>query len=50
VSDKDVVHFHSEQISNNVYKVTLDSPLKPGEYCFVGQMAALAPFDFGVDR
>ena len=31
VSDKAVVHFHSEQISNNVYKVTLDSPLKPGE-------------------
>ena len=62
-NQKDVVVFKSERLKPGLYKVTLSSPLKAGEYCFmaapvatsayagaVGTTAGHDLFDFGVDR
>jgi hypothetical protein len=60
---KDVVAFKSERLKPGLYKVTLSSALKPGEYCFMAAPAATSSyagmagavashdlFDFGLDR
>ena len=57
------VHFRSEKLKSGLYRVTLDSALKPGEYCFMAAppvtssyMGAMGMtishdlFDFGVDK
>jgi hypothetical protein len=54
---KTAVSFSSDKIAPGAYKVTVDSPLGPGEYCFfsgsgtMGPMAATGHvYDFGVSN
>lgn len=60
---KQTVPFKSERVKPGLYKVTVDSPLKGGEYSFIsapvatssyagvaGTTAATNIFDFGVDK
>lgn len=48
VVDKDIIPISYESVGRNIFKVTPQIPLKPGEYCFV-TFGTLSPFDFGVD-
>lgn len=53
--DKDQQSFNASQIAPGVYKVTLEAPLKPGEYGFIsggvgsGANATFRVFDFAVN-
>jgi hypothetical protein len=60
---KETVPFKSERLKPGLYKVTIDGPLKKGEYCFIsapvatssyagiaGTTSATNIFDFGVDN
>jgi hypothetical protein len=54
---KTAVNFSSEKIAPGAYKITVDSPLGPGEYCFLsggGTMGLMATtghvYDFGVAK
>jgi hypothetical protein len=51
---KSRIQFKSERIRPGLYKITLEQPLKPGEYCFLasaGNAGAAMPtdiYDFGI--
>lgn len=58
-NEKSMVTFKSEKLRNGLYKVAVNSPLDPGEYCFLasqmhmgafgaGASGATEIFDFGV--
>lgn len=62
-NQKDVEVFKSEKLKPGLYKITLSTPLKAGEYCFMaapvatssyagiaGTTSAHDLFDFGVDK
>ena len=59
-NEKSMIGFKSERIRAGLYKVTLNNPLLPGEYCFLASAGALGAygagaagaadiFDFGVN-
>ena len=48
ISPKDQIPFDYVQVSEGIYKITLKSPFKKGEYCFVLASNTNKVFDFGV--
>ncbi len=60
-NDKSMIGIKSERIRAGLYKVTVNNPLMPGEYCFLASAGALGAygagaagaadiFDFGVNQ
>ncbi len=48
IPEKDKVSFSYDLVSEGIYKVTFNSPLAEGEYCFVFNTNTKRVFDFGV--
>jgi len=52
-NEKSMVGFKSERIRPGLYRVTVNEPLRPGEYCFLagfmGAAGAVDIFDFGAN-
>lgn len=46
-NDKSMVGFRSERVRPGVYHVTMNAPLRPGEYCFMASTGAPAVYGAG---
>ena len=46
-NEKSMVGFKSERIRAGLYKITINNPLQPGEYCFLASAGALGAYGAG---
>ena len=42
-----MITFKSERLRSGLYKVTMNEPLAPGEYCFLASLGALGAYGAG---